>query len=50
MPTKLYSLTDCVGAKLDIPLKPCDDFEYFAPDSNEIKPYYDENGYVVIRG
>ena len=47
-----YSLIDNIGNQISVPFKPEDDFAYFCiGDFGEsIASYYENNGYVVIRG
>ena len=45
-----YSLIDNMGDKLNVPVASADDFAYFTSDSADVRAYYDEYGYVVIRG
>ena len=47
---QLYRMSDFSGRKIDIPVAEEDDFPYFALDQEEdIRKYYNENGYVVVR-
>jgi phytanoyl-CoA hydroxylase len=46
-----YGITDFSGRKIEVPVAEEDDYPYFLPDqAAEIRKYYDENGYVVVRG
>ena len=46
----LYGISDFSGRKIDIPVAEEDDFPYFILDQEkDIRKYYDENGYVVVR-
>ena len=46
-----YAITNNVGTNIAIPATAADDAAYFAPGETEaIRRYYDEFGYVVIRG
>jgi phytanoyl-CoA hydroxylase len=45
-----YTLTDNIGERLAVPATREDDFAYFHPSETEaIKAYYSEYGYVVVR-
>ncbi|HJU16534.1 MAG TPA: phytanoyl-CoA dioxygenase family protein [Stellaceae bacterium] len=47
----LYQTTDFDGQKIEIPVAEEDDNRYFVLDqAEEIRKYYSENGYVVLRG
>src|ERR1700736_5976151 len=49
--SRQYILTDNLGGKLAVPESPSDDFVYFSPSEHaEIRAYYTEYGYVVVRG
>lgn len=39
-----------IGTEVNVPVEVKEDFAYFTLGSDGIKSYYDENGYVVIRG
>jgi len=46
-----YTLTDNIGGRLAVPAGPADDFAYFLPsETDAIKSYYLQYGYVVVRG
>jgi phytanoyl-CoA hydroxylase len=46
----LYRLADFNGQKIDVPVGKEDDYPYFTLDQpDNIRKYYDENGYVVLR-
>jgi phytanoyl-CoA hydroxylase len=46
-----YGIADFSGRKIEIPVAEEDDHSYFVLDQEkEIQKYYDENGYVVVRG
>lgn len=46
-----YSQTDNIGAPIAVPVRPSDDLPYYRlQDGRKIKTYYDENGYVIVRG
>ena len=46
-----YRTPDNLGREIEIPVSPDDDFAYFTPDQPELfRQYYEEQGYVVIRG
>jgi phytanoyl-CoA hydroxylase len=46
-----YEIADFSGRKIEIPFGEKDDYSYFTQDQFEdIRKYYDVNGYVVIRG
>jgi len=46
-----YTLTDNIGERLVVPVSRADDFAYFLPsETDAIKSYYLEYGYVVVRG
>lgn len=46
-----YAIKNNVGANIAIPATAADDVSYFAPgETDAIRRYYDEFGYVVIRG
>lgn len=48
---KEFSRIDNTGSLITIPAEPADDFAYFClADGGVIKTYYEEHGYVVIRG
>jgi phytanoyl-CoA hydroxylase len=48
---RLYEIADFNGQKLDIPVNEKDDYRYLNLDQRQhIRKYYDENGYVVVRG
>jgi phytanoyl-CoA hydroxylase len=48
---RLYEIADFSGRKIEVPVTEEDDYPYFAPDqAADIRKYYDENGYVVVRG
>jgi phytanoyl-CoA hydroxylase len=47
----LYAAADFGGQKIEIPVAEEDDYPYFSlAQPEEIRRYYDENGYVVVRG
>ncbi len=49
--TRYYEIADFSGLKIDIPVAEEDDYPYFALDQDvDIRKYYNENGYVVVRG
>jgi phytanoyl-CoA hydroxylase len=46
-----YPLTDNTGSPLEVPLRPADDYAYFIPaEGAAARAYYEEYGYVVLRG
>ena len=46
-----YGIADFSGRKIEIPVAEEDDHSYFVLDQEEeIQKYYNENGYVVVRG
>ena len=46
-----YPIKNNVGTNIAIPATAADDVAYFAPgETDAIRRYYDEFGYVVIRG
>jgi phytanoyl-CoA hydroxylase len=48
---RLYGITDFNGRKIEVPVAQEDDNPYFTHDqADNIRKYYDENGYVVLRG
>ena len=48
---RLYGIADFSGRKIEVPVAEEDDYPYFVLDQAEdIRKYYDENGYVVVRG
>jgi phytanoyl-CoA hydroxylase len=48
---RLYGITDFNGRKIEVPVAQEDDNPYFTHDETDnIRKYYDENGYVVLRG
>src|SRR5260370_2580950 len=48
---RLYGIADFSGRKIEVPVAEEDDYQYFVLDqATDIRKYYDENGYVVIRG
>jgi phytanoyl-CoA hydroxylase len=47
---RLYGITDLSGCKLEIPVAEQDDYSYFdLNQAKEVRKYYDQNGYVVVR-
>jgi phytanoyl-CoA hydroxylase len=48
---RLYGIGDFSGLKIEVPVAEEDDYPYFVLDHEaEIRKYYGENGYVVVRG
>jgi phytanoyl-CoA hydroxylase len=48
---RLYEITDFDGDKMEVPVSAEDDKLYFILNqSDDLRKYYDENGYVVVRG
>jgi phytanoyl-CoA hydroxylase len=48
---RVYAIADFSGRKIEIPVAEEDDYPYFVLDQPEdIRKYYSENGYVVVRG
>jgi len=48
---RLYKIVDFSGKEIEIPVSEEDDYPYFVVDQAEdIRKYYGENGYVVVRG
>jgi phytanoyl-CoA hydroxylase len=48
---RLYRIVDFSGRKIEVPVTEEDDYSYFVLDqAAEVRKYYDENGYVVVRG
>jgi phytanoyl-CoA hydroxylase len=48
---RLYGIADFSGRKIEVPVAEEDDHPYFVLDqAADIRKYYDENGYVVVRG
>jgi len=48
---RLYGIADFSGRKIEVPVAEEDDYPYFGLEQVEdIRKYYDENGYVVVRG
>ena len=46
-----YEIADFSGQKIEVPVADEDDFPYFVIDQPaDIRKYYSENGYVVVRG
>jgi phytanoyl-CoA hydroxylase len=46
-----YEIADFSGRKIEIPVEAADDCPYFVlHQAEDILKYYDENGYVVVRG
>jgi len=51
MTKSLYTTLNNLGKQIQIPVSPEDDFPYFTPDEPEsYVPFYDQNGFAVIRG
>jgi phytanoyl-CoA hydroxylase len=51
MAAMVYTIADFSGQKIEIPASKEDDYPYFVLDqAADIRKYYDENGYVVLRG
>src|SRR5260370_15724899 len=47
----LFEIPDFSGRKIEIPATEEDDYTYFVLDqASEVRNYYDDNGYVVVRG
>jgi phytanoyl-CoA hydroxylase len=47
----LYEIADFSGRKIEVPVTEQDDYSYFVLDqAAEARKYYDDNGYVVLRG
>src|SRR5437879_1099618 len=47
----LYEIADFSGRKIEVPVTEEDDYSYFVLDqAADIRRYYDDNGYVVVRG
>src|SRR6266850_272000 len=47
----VYPIADFSGRRIEIPVAEEDDYRYFVLDqAEEIRKYYGENGYVVVRG
>jgi hypothetical protein len=48
---RLYRIADFSGRKIEVPVAEEDDYPYFVLDqAADIRKYYNENGYVVVRG
>ena len=48
---RVYGIMDSGGRKIEVPIAEEDDDRYFVLDQvADIRKYYDENGYVVLRG
>src|SRR5262245_37529286 len=48
---RLYKTADFSGQKIVVPVAEEDDYQYFVLDqAADIRKYYAENGYVVMRG
>jgi phytanoyl-CoA hydroxylase len=48
---RLYEIADFGGQRIEIPFAKDDDYRYFIIDqAEEVKKYYADNGYVVLRG
>jgi phytanoyl-CoA hydroxylase len=48
---RLYEIADFSGRKIVVPVAEEDNYPYFVLNqAGEIRKYYDENGYVVVRG
>jgi phytanoyl-CoA hydroxylase len=48
---RLYGIADFDGQKINVPVTEEDDFPYFKLDqAHQLRSYYNENGYVVVRG
>ena len=48
---RLYGIADFSGREIEVPVAAEDDYPYFVLDqAADIRKYYDENGYVVVRG
>jgi phytanoyl-CoA hydroxylase len=48
---RYYEIADFSGQEIDVPVAEEDDFPYFVLDQDtEARKYYNENGYVVVRG
>jgi phytanoyl-CoA hydroxylase len=48
---RLYGIADFSGRKIEVPVAEEDDHPCFVLDqAADIRKYYDENGYVVVRG
>src|SRR5215472_15092662 len=46
-----FGIADFTGRKIEVPVAEEDDFPYFVLEqAADIRKYYDENGYVVVRG
>jgi phytanoyl-CoA hydroxylase len=46
-----YAIADFSGRQIEVPVAKEDDYSYFALDqAGDIRKYYGENGYVVVRG
>ncbi|HUO90853.1 MAG TPA: phytanoyl-CoA dioxygenase family protein [Rhizomicrobium sp.] len=51
MSSSVYKTINNIGDEITVPWTVADDVAYFSrPDTDECRAYYDENGYVVIRG
>jgi hypothetical protein len=47
----LYEIADFSGRKIEVPVTEEDDYSYFVLDqAAHVRKYYDDNGYVVVRG
>jgi phytanoyl-CoA hydroxylase len=47
----LYEIADFSGRKIEVPVTEKDDYSYFVLDqAADVRKYYDDNGYVVVRG
>jgi phytanoyl-CoA hydroxylase len=48
---RFYGIADFDGQKIEVPIAEEDDDRYFILEqAGEVRKYYDENGYVVVRG
>jgi phytanoyl-CoA hydroxylase len=46
-----YEIEDFSGRKIEVPVTEKDDYSYFVLDqAADVRKYYDDNGYVVVRG